>query len=80
MKIAISITDTTAPVSVDIMVNDEQKIETTFNVLEESVPELSGISNIKKVRLKENGRIIATSFTYKDANIYNGAELLLMRN
>lgn len=79
MNISITITDNVITKSIDIMVDDSQKLKTTFKVLSENMSELVGLSEIKMVRLKESGRIIETDCSYKDAHIFNGAELLVMR-
>ena len=78
MNITITITDLDIPRSTDIMVDNGQNIKTTFRVLSENIPDFISLPDVKQVRLKENGRIISTDTTYREAQIFSGYEIIVM--
>lgn len=77
MKITISMIDLTNNKSVDIQVDNQQRIKTTLKVLGGNVRGFSPFQHYKEVRIKSSGRRILTDTTYEEAQVYTGAEIIL---
>ena len=73
MKITITIVQPFTQKEFDIQVNHTQRIRSTLQVLAEAVPELKGVDQAKKIRVRSTGRQYSTDITYEHAGIYTGA-------
>jgi hypothetical protein len=77
VKITITMTDLANHKTVDIQVDNQQRIKTTLHVLRENITACASFQNSGEVRIKSSGRRIPTEATYEEAQIHTGAEILL---
>ena len=77
MKITITVKLLQSDESYDIQVSDSQKISDTLRILKDNLPMFRNIEEVENVKEKDSGRIISTEFTYAQAHLYSGNELLI---
>lgn len=79
MKLTVTITNSATGLSYDIQFDSRQKIHTTLEVLEESIPEL--FMQIEKpfiLQSVRSKRRLDDKKSYEDAHIFNGDHLMLV--
>lgn len=74
MKITITV-NTGDHKSLDIQVDNEQRIKTTLRVIGENIEEFHSFLNIKEVQIKDSGRRVGVDATYQEAMIYTGSQI-----
>lgn len=78
MRIILTVTILDTDYSLDIQVNEEQKIIDTLSVLSHNLPTKSApVSEIKYVRSVRTKRRINTQYSYNQAKIHTGDHLLI---
>lgn len=78
MKIILTVTILNSDYSLDIQVNEEQKIIDTLTILNDNLPiKLEPVSEIKYIRSVRTKRRINTEYSYCQAKIYTGDHLLV---
>lgn len=63
--------------SIDIQIDQKQRIKTTLRVLAENRMEFLPFKHIPTIKIENSGRRVSTEQTYEEACIYNGTVLLL---
>lgn len=78
MKVTVTVTISQSNKSLDIRVEQEQKIEDTFQVIQDNLQIFPmDIKQIKSIRLYPYQRRIPTNMSFMEAGIYTGAHLLV---
>lgn len=77
MKITITMEALSTGKTMDIQIEQSQRIKTTLRVLTENKKDFLPRYSNSVVRLKDSGRRISIEQTYEEASIYTGAQLVL---
>lgn len=79
MKITITVVEAETGNSLDIQVDNRQRIKTTLRVLSENIKECSSFQTIDEIRVRHSGRRVSAGLTYEQAEIYTGAEIMIKK-
>ena len=76
MQLTITLTSTKYQINKDIMVNSEQKICETLQILKEAGQINIAVGDEDKLRSMRTGMFVSKEFTYEEAGIFYGDILL----
>lgn len=80
MKIIVTIINCETNQSYDIQVDNKQKMQTTFRVLKENMPQIFyQIEETGTVQSFRSKRRLFLQHTYEEAHIYSGDKLLISK-
>ncbi len=78
MQLTITLTSTKYQINKDIMVNSEQKICETLQILKEAGQINIAVGDEDKLRSKRTGMFVSKEFTYEEAGIFYGDILQIL--
>lgn len=78
MQLTITLTSTKYQIKKDIMVNSEQKICETLQILKEAGQINIAVSDEDKLRSMRTGMFVQKEFTYEEAGIFYGDILSIL--
>lgn len=78
MQLTITLTSTKYQINKDIMVNSEQKICETLQILKEAGQINIAVGDEDKLRSMRTGMFVQKEFTYEEAGIFYGDILAIL--
>ena len=78
MQLTITLTSTKYQINKDIMVNSEQKICETLQILKEAGQINIAVGDEDKLRSMRTGKFVSKEFTYEEAGIFYGDILQIL--